>query len=65
MGTFANAATANDYMTGRKPLRTPQGAEVVAARFTISLGTADLDASYKPSTKAHYEARVAKAEADS
>lgn len=45
MGTFTNAATANDYMTGRKPLRTPQGAEVVAARFTISLGTADLDAS--------------------
>lgn len=45
MGTFANASTANDYMTGRKPLPTPQGAEVVAARFTIALGTADLDAS--------------------
>jgi hypothetical protein len=45
MSTFANAATANDYMTGRKPLPTPQGAEVVAARFTIALGTADLDAS--------------------
>lgn len=45
MGTFANAAAANDFMTGRKALRTPQGAEVVAERFTIALGTADLDAS--------------------
>lgn len=45
MGTFANAATANDYMTGRKPLPVPRGAEVVAARFTIALGTGDLDAS--------------------
>ena len=44
MGTFANAATANDYITGRKPVPTPQGAEVVATRFTIALGTADLDA---------------------
>jgi hypothetical protein len=45
MGTFANASAANDFMTGRKPLRTPQGAEVVTERFTIALGTADLDAS--------------------
>lgn len=45
MGTFANASAANDYMTGRKPIPTPQGAEVVATRFTIALGTADLDAS--------------------
>jgi hypothetical protein len=45
MGTFANASAANDFMTGRKPLPTPQGAEVVATRFTIALGTADLDAS--------------------
>jgi hypothetical protein len=44
MGTFANAATANDYMTGRKALPTPQGSEVVATRFTIALGTGDLDA---------------------
>lgn len=44
MGTFANAASANDVMTGRKPLRTPQGSEVVAERFTIALGTGDLDA---------------------
>lgn len=44
MGTFANSATANDYMTGRKPLQTPQGSEVVACRFTIGLGTGDLDA---------------------
>ena len=44
MGTFANAAAANDFMTGRKPLKTPQGAEVVAERFTIALGTGDLDA---------------------
>ena len=45
MGTFANASTANDFMTGRKPLKTPQGAEVVTERFTIALGTGDLDAS--------------------
>ena len=44
MGTFANAATANDYITGRKPVPTPQGAEVVATRFTIDLATGDLDA---------------------
>lgn len=44
MGTFANAATANDYMTGRKALPTPAGTEVVAVRFTIALGTGDLDA---------------------
>lgn len=45
MGTFANAATANDYMTGRKPLPIPRGPEVVSCRFTIALGTGDLDAS--------------------
>jgi hypothetical protein len=45
MGTFANAATANDYMTGRKPLPSPDGQEVVSVRFTIALGTGDLDAS--------------------
>jgi hypothetical protein len=44
MGTFANAASANDYITGRKPVPTPQGSEVVACRFDIALGTADLDA---------------------
>jgi hypothetical protein len=44
MGTFANAAAANDFMTGRKPVPTPQGAEIVATRFTIALGTGDLDA---------------------
>ena len=36
---FANS---NDFITGRKPLRTPQGAEVVAARFEIDLLTTDL-----------------------
>lgn len=36
---FANS---NDYITGRKPVPTPQGAEVVATRFTLALGTADL-----------------------
>jgi hypothetical protein len=45
MGTFANAATANDFMTGRKALPTPAGTEITAARFTIALGTGDLDAS--------------------
>ena len=45
MGTFTNASAANDYMTGRKPLPTPQGAEVVAVRFTIDMATADLNTS--------------------
>ena len=43
MGTFANAASANDFMTGRKALPTPAGTEITAARFTIALGTGDLD----------------------
>lgn len=43
MGTFVNAATANDYMTGRKPLPLPRGPEVVACRFAIELDTADLN----------------------
>ena len=34
----------NDYLTGRKPVPTPQGAEVVACRFPIDLVAADLDA---------------------
>lgn len=34
----------NDFITGRKPLRTPAGAEVVAVRFPIDLVAADLDA---------------------
>lgn len=41
MGVFANS---NDYLDGRLPVPTPQGAEVVATRFTIELGTGDLDA---------------------
>lgn len=32
----------NDYTTGRKPAVYPGGAEVVAVRFTVALGTADL-----------------------
>jgi hypothetical protein len=43
MGTFSNASAANDYMTGRKPLPTPQGQEIVACRFTIALAAGDLD----------------------
>jgi hypothetical protein len=42
MAEFVNARAANDYMTGRKALPTPQGAEVVATRFTISLVAGDL-----------------------
>ena len=42
MAEFVNARAANDYMTGRKALPTPQGAEVVATRFTISLEAGDL-----------------------
>lgn len=36
---FANS---NDYLTGRKPVPTPQGAEVVATRFEIDLLTSDV-----------------------
>lgn len=34
----------NDHLTGRRPVCTPAGAEVVAARFTLQLVAADLDA---------------------
>jgi hypothetical protein len=36
---FANT---NDYITGRKPLPFPAGGEVVAVRFDLEVGTADL-----------------------
>ena len=32
----------NDHITGRKPVPTPAGAEVLATRFTLDLATADL-----------------------
>jgi len=32
----------NDHITGRKPVPTPAGAELLAVRFTLALGTADL-----------------------
>ncbi|HEY9208208.1 MAG TPA: hypothetical protein VIP31_04090 [Acidovorax sp.] len=32
----------NDYITGRKPVPSPAGAELLAVRFTLALGTADL-----------------------
>lgn len=32
----------NDYTTGRKPLPTPAGAEVLATRFVLDLATGDL-----------------------
>lgn len=32
----------NDYITGRKPVPTPAGAELLAVRFTLALGAADL-----------------------
>lgn len=38
---FANK---NDHLTGRKPVPTPAGLEVVATRFAIALTAADLDA---------------------
>lgn len=34
----------NDYLTGRKPVVSPAGGEVVAVRFAINLVAADLDA---------------------
>lgn len=37
---FANS---NDYLTGRKPVPTPAGGELLSCRFTLALGTADLD----------------------
>jgi hypothetical protein len=33
----------NDFLTGRKPVPTPAGGEVVATRFPIALVAADLD----------------------
>lgn len=42
MGSFANS---NDYLDGRKPVPTAEsGHTVLATRFTIALGTGDLDA---------------------
>lgn len=35
-------AETNDYITGRKPIPTPAGGEVLAVTFEIELGTADL-----------------------
>ncbi len=32
----------NDYITGRKPVPTPAGAEVLAVRFTLAVATGDL-----------------------
>lgn len=32
----------NDYLTGRKPVPTPAGAEVLACRFTLAMATGDL-----------------------
>lgn len=32
----------NDYITGRAPVPTPAGSEVVATRFTLAMATADL-----------------------
>lgn len=32
----------NDYISGRKPVPTPSGSEVLATRFTIDLATGDL-----------------------
>lgn len=32
----------NDFITGRKPVPTPAGSEVLATRFTIALATGDL-----------------------
>lgn len=32
----------NDQLAGRKPVRTPAGAELVAERFTLDLATGDL-----------------------
>lgn len=34
----------NDYLSGRQPVPTPSGSEVMATRFAISLVAADLDA---------------------
>lgn len=37
--SFTNS---NDYLTGRKPVVTPSGPEVVAVRFPLALATGDL-----------------------
>lgn len=31
----------NDFITGRRPVATPSGSEVLAVRFTLSMATAD------------------------
>lgn len=41
MSTFTGT---NDYISGRLPVPTPAGAEVLCTRFTIAMATADLDA---------------------
>jgi len=45
MGTFVNAALANDYITGRKPMPIPRGTEVVSCRFAIEMEVGDLNTS--------------------
>lgn len=39
--SFANT---NDFLTGRKPVPTPAGGEILACRFTLDLPTGDLQA---------------------
>jgi len=39
--SFTNS---NDYITGRKPIPTPSGGEILAVRFTVDLPTGDLQA---------------------
>ena len=59
---------ATEYKSGKAACNSlPANAKdvcVAQAKGVQKVARADLDASYKPSTKAHYEARVAKAEAD-
>ena len=42
---WSTSLVTNDYLTGRKPVPTPAEAGDVAVRFTLDLGTIDLQAS--------------------
>ena len=78
-GAMAQAISKDDYKAGKDKISTEYKAAkatcdsmsgntkdicVAEAKGKEKVATADLEASYKPTRKTHYEARVAKAEAD-
>jgi hypothetical protein len=78
-GALAQAISNDDFKAGREAIASAYVADkaacrvlsgnardicVLEARGKQKIGIADLDASYRPSAKTRYEARVARAEAD-